>query len=157
MTTMADAIETKFQDLFSADTALDPVKVFCRGEPLVVPDGDYPLVILFVIAQGRIAQETGLWIYQYDGYIAVETKVPDGYTVHSRRVTIDSYTLIRDLLDAITTNLEANLSLDGLTNETETVRVIDVGNKSYGLQDRGNSLNNRGEVPISVQTQKPKG
>lgn len=157
MTTMADAIETKLQSLFSADISLDPVKVFCRGEPLVVPDGDYPLVILFVTAQGRIAQETGMWIYQYDGYIAVETQIPDSYTVINRRVTIDSYTNIRNLLDAITANLEAHQGLDGLTNETEAVRVIDVGNKTYGLQDRGNSLNNRGEIPISVQTQKPKG
>lgn len=156
MTTMADAIEAKLQDLFIADTDLDPVKVFCQGEPIVVPDGDYPLVILFVTAQGRIAQETGLWIYQYDGYIAVETQIPDSYTVNSRKAQISSYAVIRNLLDAITANLETHQGLDDLLNGTEQARVIDVGNKIYGLQNRGNSLNNRGEVPISVQTQKPR-
>lgn len=153
---MKSAIEEKLQDLFIADSDLDDIKVFIRGEPIVIPLGDYPACIIFLSGQTRVAEETGLWIYHYDGYIAVETQTPDKYIVNARKATIESYGTVRTLLDAITDNLESNLSLENLVSGSETVRVIDVGDKVYGLTDRGNTLANRGEIPISIETQKTK-
>lgn len=156
MTTMLDAIGAQMQTLFIADSDLDSIPVFILGEPIAIPAHLYPACIIFVLGQTPLYEETGLWVYRYDGYIAIEANIPDHWTVTSRKATIPSYSTVSSLLDAATDNLESNQTLGGLVNGTETVRVIGTGDKIYGLQQRGNTLSNRGEIPFNVETQKPK-
>ena len=155
---MKYAIETKLQDLFIADSSLDEVKVFFIGEPYIIRNTDYPAVIIFIQDQVTTTPQTGVWIYNYTGYLAVETLIPDRYEPKDRAATIDSFLTVRTILDAMTDllQLEANLALDNLTSDGETVRVLtlEANTKTYGFAERTNNILNRGEVPFVVETQK---
>lgn len=151
---MKHAIELKLNDLFIADSSLDTVKVFFIGEPYLIRNADYPASIIFVQGQDPIRLESGIWVFNYTGLLAVETLIVDRYEPKNRTAIIDSFLAMRDILDAMTDNLETNLELDNLVDDDETVRVITVGVKNYGFAERSNNILNRGEVPFAVQTQK---
>lgn len=155
--TMADSLENKMQDLFIADSGLDDIKALIRGEPITIPLQHHPAMIIFIERQEDAQLETGLFVYQYAGYIAIETQIPDSLSVVARKATIESYPTVRNLLDAATDVLEANLSLGGISYGTETVRgITQISGKVYGLQQRSNNINNRGEVAFAIETQKPR-
>ena len=151
---MKYAIETKLRDLFKAASSLDDVKVFSVGEPVFIVQQHFPMVIIFLEQRLTSAEETGVWIYNYIGYLAAETFIQDDYEIKNRAMDVTSLLTMRDILDAATDVIEGNLSLDNIVDDTETVRNIQVGDKIYGLRQRDNNMLNRGEVNFIVETQK---
>lgn len=157
MPTMADAIEDKLQDLFIADSNLDDIDAFIRGEPITIPTDIDPVGIIFLATQLLSDEETGVWVYRYVGYVAVETLVTEEWAVTARKATVPSYPDMRNLLDALTNVLEVNISLDSISQGTESVRKITrIGDKVYGLRERETTIHNRGEVPFEIETAKPR-
>lgn len=153
---MKYAIEVELRRLFKAESALDDVQLFTIGEPPFVNLEDFPIVIIFAEQRLVFDEETGIWIYRYTGYIACETFIQDDYEVENREMDVISLLTVRAVLDSVTDVIEVNLSLGSLVDGTEKVRVIQVGNKNYGIRERDNNHLNRGEVDFLVETQKPR-
>ena len=151
---MKYAIESKIRDLFKADSDLDDIQLFWIGEPLFIRTNDYPCVFIFVESQIPFDEETGLWVYRYGGYVALETRLTDTYKPKNREADMDSLLLIRRLLDAASQNLEENLTLDNLTEDDETVRRIQTAEKVYSIVNRQDNILNRGDFNFLVETQR---
>ena len=153
---MKYAIETTIRDLFKADSSLDNVKLFFVGEPAFIQISDYPCIIIFVERQVPFDEETGIWVYRYQGYIASETLIMDNYKPKDREADVDSLLMIRTILDNASKNLEANLSLGNIVDEGEISRRIQTAEKVYGLATRADNVLNRGDFNFLVETQRPR-
>ncbi len=151
---MKYAIETKIRDLFKADSDLDTVQLFFVGEPLFIQLNDYPCIIIFVERQIPFDEETGIWVYRYQGYVASETFLMDDYKPKDREADMDSLLQIRTLLDFASKNLEENLSLGNIVDEGETSRRIQTAEKVYSLTSRQDNVLNRGDFNFLVETQR---
>lgn len=151
---MKYAIETKIRDLFKADSNLDEIQLFFIGEPLFIHLNDYPCMIIFVERQIPFDEETGIWVYRYQGYVGCETFLIDAYTPKDREADMDSLLQIRTLLDFASKNLEQNLALDNIVDEGETVREIQTAEKVYSLTSRQDNVLNRGDFNFLVETQR---
>jgi len=93
--------------------------------------------------------------YDYVGALAVEEEIVQEYDKVGRRVTLDSHTDVRRILDAMSTVLEENIGLDDLTFDNETCIHIRPGAKSYFVAAREQAFSNRGELEFVVRTLKP--
>lgn len=151
---MKYAIETKIRALLKADSDLDTVQLFFIGEPAFIQMNDYPCIIIFVEQQIPFDEETGIWVYRYQGYIASETLLMDNYKPKDREADIDSLLTIRTILDIASKILEANLALGNIVDEAETARRIQTAEKVYGLANRADNVLNRGDFNFSVETQR---
>lgn len=151
---MKYAIETKIRNLFKADSNLDNVQLFFIGEPPFIQINDYPCIIIFIEGQTPFDEETGIWVYRYQGYIASETLLMDNYKPKDREADIDSLLTIRTILDNASKILEANLSLGNIVDEGETARRIQTAEKIYGLANRADNVLNRGDFNFLVETQR---
>lgn len=151
---MKYAIETKIRSLFKADNTLDDVKLFYIGEPIFIQLSDYPCVIIFVERQIPFDEETGIWVYRYQGYVAAETFLLDNYKPKDREADVDSVLIIRNILDNTSKNLEANLALDSIVEEGEVVRRILTAEKIYTITNRQDNVLNRGDFNFLVETQR---
>lgn len=153
---MKYAIETELRRLFKAKAELDIIKVFSIGEPIFAPLMHYPVVIIFAERRLVSDEEMGIWVYHYTGYVAAETFIQDDYEVEDREMDVTSQLTLRSILDSVTDVMEDNQSLGNLLEGDETVRAIQVGDKTYALQKRDENHFNRGEVDFLVESQKPR-
>ena len=133
---MKYAIEAELRRLFKAKAELDIIKVFSIGEPVFAPTMHYPIVIIFAERRLVFDEEMGIWVYRYTGYVAAETFIQDDYEVEDREMDVTSQLTLRSILDSVTDVMEDNQSLGNLLEGDETVRVIQVGDKTYALRKR---------------------
>lgn len=152
---MKYAIELKIRALFKAEVTLDSVKAIFIGEPLFISIQHYPALIIFMQRQIPFQEETGIWVYRYQGSVGCEAFIQDNYTVKDRESDVESLLTIRNILDIASGIIEDNISLGSIIDdEGERVRAIETGEKVYGLLNRQDNMLNRGDFTIEVETQK---
>lgn len=168
------AIETQIRDLLLADTELmgglgsASLKGFVIGEPAItVPYTMHPYCIIFITGQLPTAgtdgetgptDQAGNWLYEYTGYLSVETQMTDAQPNYdsNKTIVIDSYRAIGVILDVISNRLNRLQRLGGLTSDLGAVRSFELGPKTYGIAERNNNFLNSGTVPFTVETVEPK-
>ncbi len=155
---MAEAIEDKLITLFLAESALSEVKKFIIGEPEFIPQHYYPVAILFITGQTPLREASGIHNYQYQGFVAVETILPEDLSpddLEPRKIRITSYTDMRQYLDKMTDIVEQNEALGDLTDaDGEVTLQILSGLKDYFVNPRPDGFTNRGEFQFSLRTHK---
>lgn len=151
---MKYAIEREIRRLYKADSRLNNIKLFFIGEPIDIGLSDFPAIIIFMTEQVPFAEESGIWVYRYRGYVACETALQDNYNPEDREVDVESVLSIRSILDVASQILESNLSLGSLVENTERVRVLQLERKVYSLTNRDNNFLNRGDFNLFVETQR---
>jgi len=156
---MAEFIENYLVDKFLVDTDLKPLKTFFIGEPAYIPMSDFPLAIVFITGQVPQREESGQYNYEYTGFIAVETVLPEVISRdegNQRKARIRSYTESRKYLDKLSDLVEINIGIGGLTDgDAEKGIFIHALDKEYYLKPRGqDGFTNRGQFNISIRTQK---
>lgn len=155
---LASEIERKLVALFSANSGLSDIKQYLIGEPEFIPQHFFPVAIIFVLSQNPVFEESGIYLFDFEGVIAVETTIPERLAVdptQSVQINVSSYTTIRNYLDTMTTIVLQNLDLDNIAHvaSKSTVRAIIPGRKEYYINPRPDGFTNRGEFRFNVQTQ----
>lgn len=164
---MKREIADKLIEVMDALDALDQIKAFVRGVPYPPPRAHlWPFVEVVVTEDVDAGASSGNTYYRtYTGFIQFNVMLADFQEVRSRVMTVPSYDLVEELVDAAVTEfhkvagdvpLPHYRTLEGLAAGDEVVTQFDVGSpRQYGIErrdERRDNFNNYGVVPFTVAT-----